>query len=61
MLLAAGLVTTSVAAQDRAGKIDRFAPLRFLAGSWRGEQSGQPGRGTAERTYQFILVVEGGP
>jgi hypothetical protein len=26
-----------------------------LAGTWLGDQAGQPGRGTAERTYQFIL------
>jgi hypothetical protein len=42
-------------AQQRGSKPDRFAALRFLAGTWRGEQAGQPGRGTAERTYQFIL------
>ena len=42
-------------AQQGASTPDRFAALRFLAGSWRGEQAGQPGRGTAERTYQFIL------
>ena len=42
-------------AQDSAPKVDRFAPLRFFAGSWRGEQAGEPGKGTAERTYQFIL------
>ena len=36
-------------------KPDRFARLRFLSGTWRGDQAGQPGRGTAERTYQFIL------
>jgi len=36
-------------------KPDRFAPLRFLVGTWRGDQAGQPGQGTAERTYQFIL------
>ena len=42
-------------AQQGASKPDRFAPLRFLAGTWRGDQAGQPGRGTAERTYEFIL------
>ena len=42
-------------AQQGASTPDRFAPLRFLAGTWRGDQAGQPGRGTAERTYQFIL------
>ena len=42
-------------ARQGASKPDRFAALRFLSGTWRGEQTGQPGRGTAERTYQFIL------
>ena len=32
-----------------------FGPLRFLAGAWRGDQAGEPGQGTAERTYQFVL------
>ena len=45
----------AVGAQQGASRPDRFAPLRFLAGTWRGDQAGQPGRGTAERTYQFIL------
>jgi hypothetical protein len=42
-------------AQQGASRPDRFAALRFLAGTWRGDQAGQPGRGAAERTYQFIL------
>lgn len=42
-------------AQDSSSKSDRFTPLRFFAGTWRGDQAGQPGQGTAERTYQFIL------
>jgi hypothetical protein len=36
-------------------KTDRFGPLRFLVGTWRGDQAGQPGRGTAFRTYELIL------
>jgi hypothetical protein len=46
---------TGTCAQDVASKPDRFAPLRFFAGSWRGGQGGQPGQGVAERTYDFIL------
>ena len=34
---------------------DVFAPLRFFVGSWRGAQAGQPGKGTSERTYEFVL------
>jgi hypothetical protein len=55
VLLIIGLLGTPARAQEAAGKPDRFAPLHFLVGSWRGDQAGQPGRGTAERTYQFIL------
>ena len=45
----------SAFAQENTPKSDRFAPLRFFAGTWRGDQTGEPGQGTAERTYQFIL------
>jgi len=45
----------SAYAQENAPKPDHFAALRFLTGTWRGDQVGQPGQGTAERTYQFIL------
>ena len=34
---------------------DPFAPIRALAGVWHGENDGQAGRGTCERTYQFEL------
>jgi hypothetical protein len=44
-----------VRAQQGASTPDRFEALRFLAGTWRGDQAGQPGRRTAEHTYQFIL------
>src|SRR5512132_3493621 len=53
-LLVASLGAT-VRAQQAASTPDRFAALRFLAGTWRGEQAGEPGHGTAERTYQFVL------
>lgn len=42
-------------AQGGVPKADPFGPLRFLVGTWRGDQSDLPGHGTAERTYQFIL------
>ena len=45
----------NVFAQQFTAAADPFAPLRFFVGSWRGEQSGQPGRGTSERTYEFVL------
>ena len=55
VLLVIALLGAPARSQVNAGKSDRFAPLRFLAGTWRGDQAGQPGRGTAERTYEFIL------
>lgn len=55
LLLVIALLGAQAGAQQGASRPDRFAALRFLAGTWRGEQAGQPGRGTAERTYQFIL------
>jgi hypothetical protein len=36
-------------------KPDPFAMLRPFEGRWRGEGSGQPGKSTAERTYEFVL------
>jgi hypothetical protein len=54
-LLLTVVLAAPASAQQGASQSDRFAALRFLAGTWRGDQSGQPGRGTAERTYQFIL------
>jgi hypothetical protein len=41
--------------QQAPVKADPFAPLRFFVGTWRGEQSGQPGHGISERTYSFVL------
>ncbi len=55
ILLVIAVLGPQAGSQQGASKPDRFAALRFLAGTWRGDQAGQPGRGTAERTYQFIL------
>jgi hypothetical protein len=55
IVLVVACLAVQAGAQQGPSKPDRFAPLRFLAGTWRGDQAGQPGRGTAERTYQFIL------
>src|SRR5581483_11442196 len=46
---------TPIFGQQIGSSSDVFAPLRFLVGSWRGDQSGQPGKGTSERTYEFVL------
>ena len=55
VLVAIAFVGVPAGAQQGAPRADRFAAMRFLVGTWRGDQAGQPGRGTAERTYQFIL------
>jgi hypothetical protein len=55
ILLTIAFLGPQASAQQAASKPDRFAPLRFLGGTWRGDQTGQPGRGAAERTYEFIL------
>ena len=44
-----------VFAQQAANSSNPFAPLRFFGGIWRGAQSGQPGDGTSERIYEFVL------
>jgi len=54
-ILLVAAFAVSVSGQETVPKPDRFAALRFLAGTWRGDQAGQPGQGTAERTYQFVL------
>jgi hypothetical protein len=46
-------VATSLFAQEPGP--DPFAPLRFFVGTWRGDQSGQPGNGVSERIYEFVL------
>ena len=46
-LLAAALIA--------AGQSDPWAPVRVLEGKWRGEASGQPGKGVSNREYRFEL------
>ncbi len=36
-------------------KPDPWAPLRFLVGEWQGTASGEPGKGTVVRRYEFVL------
>jgi hypothetical protein len=55
ILVVSALFAVQAAAQEDGTRPDRFAPIRFLAGTWRGDQVGKPGQGTVERTYQFIL------
>ena len=50
MLVLAGAAETP--AQSPANP---WAAIEFLAGEWEGESEGQAGRGTAKRTYRFVL------
>ncbi len=34
---------------------DVWRPVRFLLGTWKGEVTGQPGKGTSQREYRFVL------
>ena len=54
-LLLATAAATPLFGQQTAPSSDVFARLRFFVGSWRGDQAGQPGRGTSERIYEFVL------
>ena len=36
-------------------KPDQWQPVRFFVGRWTGTTDGQPGHGTVERSYEFIL------
>jgi hypothetical protein len=55
ILLVVASLSVLGGAQQCEPKTDRFGPLQFLVGTWRGDQAGKPGQGTAERTYQLIL------
>ncbi|HLA69866.1 MAG TPA: heme-binding beta-barrel domain-containing protein [Steroidobacteraceae bacterium] len=52
--LMALLFTVAAGAADEA-PADRWQPVRFMLGSWQGEASGEPGKGTVERSYEFVL------
>jgi len=32
-----------------------WSPMKYFVGEWTGKSDGQPGNGTYERTYQFVL------
>ncbi len=55
-ILALLILGTPAFGGQRPAESDPFARLRFLAGEWRGDQSGQPGHGTCERKYEFVLA-----
>ncbi|BDU74259.1 hypothetical protein [Mesoterricola silvestris] len=45
----------SLCAQAQSLPADPFAPVRFLAGDWVGEGSGDPGKGSGAFSFRFEL------
>jgi hypothetical protein len=46
---------TASAADSPSPMNDRWGRVRFLLGSWEGTASGEPGKGSVERTYELVL------
>lgn len=44
-----------VAAAQNSVKTDPWAPFKPFIGNWTGEGGGEPGNGSYERSYQFIM------
>lgn len=49
------LLLQAAAPPAPAAPVDPWAPVRFLVGEWRGESDGEPGQGTVQRSYRFVL------
>src|SRR5262245_45095109 len=47
------LIIGPVAAADAPP--DPWSPVRFLVGNCRGAAQGEPGKGSVERSYEFVL------
>ncbi len=47
------IISSVVSAQEK--KPDVWQPVRFLVGEWDGTSEGQPGSGTVQRSYSFVL------
>ncbi len=54
-ILGAALLLLAVATKAPAAEQDPYAPVRFLLGTWAGAASGEPGTGSAQRSYSFVL------
>lgn len=48
-------VLSASAATTPSPMNDRWGRVRFLIGTWEGTATGQPGKGTVERTYELVL------
>jgi len=57
--LVAGMVGVSGAQAARSAPTpvpeSPWSAIQFLVGEWAGESEGQPGKGSVERTYHFVL------
>jgi len=53
--IATGAAVAAHAEEAPAAKPDPFAAIRFLVGEWAGTAAGEPGEGTVERSYAFVL------
>jgi hypothetical protein len=52
-LCLAGLLLLPAASS--AQRPDPWQPIRFLQGAWQATSDGEPGKGTVERSYAFVL------
>lgn len=49
------IVAVSVLAAQDTKKTDPWEPMRYFEGNWKSTSSGEPGNGSGERSYRFIL------
>jgi hypothetical protein len=50
LILLTGPIAVAADAQP-----DPWSSVRFLVGTWAGEAQGEPGKGSVERSYEFVL------
>jgi len=50
LILLTGTMAVAADAQP-----DPWSPVHFLVGKWAGEAQGEPGKGSVERSYEFVL------
>jgi hypothetical protein len=55
LMLFAALAASAADQAATRPPMDRWGRVRFLIGTWEGTATGQPGKGTVERTYELVL------
>lgn len=55
LTIAAVFLLASVGAAQKPAPADVWEPLRYLAGTWEGKGSGQPGVSKIQREYRLVL------